>query len=175
MKFQKIVSVFMIVALCVSFAACRSSDSSGETGTDPVSTVGSTGTTAPETTVSTKDPAEFREIVLVDDENCTVTVKSVKSDGLFGYTLQVFLENKTDVELMFTVDDVSVNGYMCDPFWASTVSAGKKANEEISFSESDFEVNDIAQVEDITFTLKVYDSNNWEAEDLVNQIFTVNP
>lgn len=175
MKFQKIFTVFLIFCVLFMSSACQSSNPGAETGTDPFTTDGSTGTVSQETTADTQKPADFQELVLIDDENCTFKVTAVDTDGLFGYTLKVFLENKTSAELIFSVDDVSVNGYMCDPFWAATVSAGKKANEEISFSEKDFETNGIAEVNDITFTLNIYDSNDWEAEDLVNQTFTVNP
>ena len=132
-------------------------------------------TTVPETTVpETTEPA-FTEITLVDNETCTVIVKGIDEENLFGYTLNVFLENKTDKELMFSVDGVSVNGFMCDPFWACTVSAGKKANAQITFLESDFEANGIEAVSEISFTLKVYDNNDWLAGNLVEEAFTVNP
>ena len=92
-----------------------------------------------------------------------------------GYGVKVFLENKTDKELMFSVDQVSVNGYMCDPLWATTVAAGKKANEQITFFKSDLEENNITKVEEITFTLNVYDNNDWTAEHLVTETFTIKP
>ena len=76
---------------------------------------------------------------------------------------------------MFSVDDVSVNGFMCDPFWASTVSAGKKANEKITFSEKSFEENGIEAVEEITFTLHVYDSNDFSADSVLKKTFTIQP
>ena len=76
---------------------------------------------------------------------------------------------------MFTTDAVSVNGFMCDPFWATSVAAGKKANESISFSENDLEKNNIESVEEIVFTLRIYDSNNWLAEDVLEETFTIKP
>lgn len=127
-------------------------------------------------TVPTEAAAiSFSETVLVDNETCTFSVTAIESDNLWGYTMKAFLENKTDLDLMFALDQVSVNGFMCDPFWASTVTAGMKSNEEISFSVSDFQKNGIAQVTDISFTLKVYDSNNWEAAHLVDEPFVLYP
>lgn len=117
----------------------------------------------------------FAEQVLVEDDNCTVKITGIETDSIWGYTLKLFLENKTDVELMYTVDDVSVNGFMCDPFWASTVTANMKSNEEISFSEEAFDRNGIESPTEITFTLRVYDSNDWEAPYLVEQEFTIYP
>lgn len=165
------------MALVFTMTACSSAGSDAETGTDPMTTTTAPiQTTTPAITTQPETTApQFSEITLVDDENCTVIVKSIDPDNLFGYTLNVYLENKTDKELMFSVDKVSVNGFMCDPFWASSVSAGKKANEQISFSESDFETNSIQEVTDISFTLNVYDNNDWTTDYLVDKTFTVNP
>lgn len=117
----------------------------------------------------------FEEKVFVDDENCAFTISGIEPDGLFGYTLKAELENKTEETLMFSFDDVSVNGYMCDPFWACSVEPGKKAKSDISFSESDFEELEIEEVEEIEFTLTVYDENDWSAPDYVQQTFTFRP
>ena len=176
MFFKKFLTIIAVLALVLTMVACSSAGSDTETGTDPVTTTSPLQTTVPATTTQPETTAlKFEQITLVDNENCTVIVKSIDPDNLFGYTLNVFLENKTDKELMFSVDDASVNGYMCDPFWVSTVSAGKKANKQISFSESDLEANGITEVTDITFTLNVYDNSDWTADYLVEETFTVNP
>lgn len=177
MILKKTLSMMTALALVLSMAACSSTGPEAETGTDPITTATSpVQTTAPEMATQQETAApQFEEVVLVDNENCTVIIKNIDPDNLFGYTLNVFLENKTDKELMFSVDGVSVNGYMCDPFWASIVSAGKKANQQVSFSESDFENNGISEVTDITFTLNVYDNTNWTSDYLVEETFTVNP
>ncbi|MBR3973566.1 MAG: hypothetical protein IKJ99_06410 [Oscillospiraceae bacterium] len=118
---------------------------------------------------------QFEELILVDNENCSFKITSIEKDHLLGYTLKATLENKTDLELMFTLDGVSVNSFMCDPFWAVTVTPGMKAKEEISFSDSDFDRNGISEVTDITFTLRIYDNNDWMADSLVEEDFTIYP
>lgn len=178
--YKKLLTIFAALTLAVSAAACGKS-SAPQASTQPTQAIQTESatpveTTQPATTAPTQTTApQFQEITLVDDANCTVIIKSIDEENLFGYALNVFLENKTDKELMYTVDNVSVNGFMCDPFWATTVAPGKKANAQITFMDSDFEANGITEVEDITFTLKVYDSNDWMADDLVLETFTVNP
>ena len=73
------------------------------------------------------------------------------------------------------VDDVSVNGFMCDPFWAQSVAAGKKSNSSLSWLSSSFEENGIELVEEISFTLRVYDSDDFLAEDVFEKAFTIHP
>lgn len=177
--FKKLIVILAALALLVS-AGCAAAPAVTTTVPTQQTTVPTTEvTTVPETTVpETTVPettAPVTELTLVDDENCTVIIKGYDGNALLGYGVKVYLENKTDKELMFSISEVSVNGYMCDPFWATTVSAGKKANEQITFFESDLEANGIEVVEEITFTLNVYDNADWLAEYLVKESFTINP
>jgi len=132
-----------------------------------------TENTQPSKPEDNKDEEAFAEIVLVDDENVTVKVVGTEESSLLGYSLKVFIENKTDKELMFTADNVSVNGFMCDPFWAESVDGGKKSNDTMTFLKSDFEKNEITTVEQIKLTLRVYDKNDLTAKDLVNVSVTL--
>lgn len=113
------------------------------------------------------------EIVLADEQSVQVVAKDFDPEGFFGPTLVLYLVNNTDKTLMFSADDVSVNGYVCDPFWATTVAPGKVAFSEVSWSESTLAENGITTFVDIEFTLRIYDSNDWLADDLVSSIVTV--
>ena len=118
----------------------------------------------------------FDEQILVDNEYCKVTVKSAAADEFWGYTMKLALENKTDDTLiMFSMDNVSVNSYMCDPFWACEVAAGKKSNEEVTWFEESLDENEIEEVTEIEFTLTVYDSEDWERANIVEQTFVIYP
>lgn len=173
--FNKVITALLVVLLSLSLAACAPAS---ETGTDvPTSTEGSTNTPSSPTRPSVTEPEStgFQPIVLAENEKMCVKITAIEENAIFGYTLKVFLENKTDKELMFTVDDVSVNGFMCDPFWATSVAGGKKSNSSIAWLSSSFEENGIEKVEEINFTLRVYDSNDILADDLLEQTFTIKP
>lgn len=163
--FKKVIVTALTVMLTLSLAACAPAS---ETGTSAAPTTTIPATTKPEAPT-------FKEIVLADNADVTVKITSIEEDAIFGYTLKVFLENKTDKELMFTVDDVSVNGFMCDPFWAQSVAAGKKSNSSLSWLSSSFEENGIELVEEISFTLRVYDSDDFLAEYVFEKTFTIHP
>ena len=113
--------------------------------------------------------------VLFDNEQCAMTVTGIDPDGDWGYTVRVYLENKTDEQLTFSCEDVSVNGIMCDPFWATEVAAGKTGNSEISWSEELFKENGIDEVEAIELPVHVRSTDNWEADDIVKDTFTIKP
>ena len=143
--------------------------------TNAITDVTDAATEAVEVPTEEIPSATFEETVIVDNEYCTFTITSIDADNFWGYTLNAYIENKTDKNLMFSLDNVSVNGYMCDPFWASSVSAGMKSNEEISFSESDFEENGITDVTVIEFTLSVRDDDDWMADPIVDEVFSIYP
>lgn len=166
MKLQKMMAFLLAAVLCLALAACGGAEEN---------TTGSVNSSSSSTQEDPKPSGTSKEQVLVEDENITVKFTGTQEDSLWGYTVKVYLENNTEKDLMFSVDDVSVNGFMCDPFWASTVAAGKKANEKITFSEAAFKENGIEAVEEISFTLHVYDSNDLTAESLLKKTFTVNP
>ena len=46
---------------------------------------------------------EYPGETLVDNAYCSVTVKSIDPDNMWGYTLKLLLENKSDKELMFSI------------------------------------------------------------------------
>ena len=171
----------MLLAAVMALTALTGCRSSMEV-TMPTATGGQTAPSTRETTQPTAAPTQpattapaFEEQVLVETENVLVKLTGIADDPIWGYTLKVYLENRTAANLMFSVEDAAVNGFMCDPFWAAEVREGMKANEEISFFKSDFEANGITEVTDIVFTLRVYDSDDWEKEDYVNQTVTIKP
>lgn len=114
------------------------------------------------------------ETVIVDNEDVTF-IMNVDDELAEYYTLNCYLANHTDRNLMFFWDDVSVNGFMVNPFWGLSVAAGKQAYAEIIFFRSDLEQQDIEVVQDIEFRLQVSDNDDWEADYLLDQVYTFKP
>ena len=119
--------------------------------------------------------AKDTDTVLVDNDDISFIVTGYEPDSLFGYAVQLFLVNKTDRGLMFSVNDASVNGFMIEPYYGHELAAGKCCFGEMDWSESDLEENDIETVEDIEFTLHVHDSDDWMADDIFNEVLTLTP
>ena len=92
------------------------------------------------------DGTSSDELVLVDDDNCTVTITGFDdNDDYYSFVMDIFLENKSDLNLYYTFNNVSVNDYMCDPWWGQSVSSGHKANSELTFWSDDFDKNNITK------------------------------
>lgn len=115
------------------------------------------------------------QVVIADNDDIRFVIEWADEEDTSTYTLHVYMENKTDRNLMYAWDMVSVNDYMIDPFWAMSVTAGKKACSEVTFFRSDLEENNIEEVSDIEFTLIVSDYDDWESDNLLEETYTYNP
>lgn len=113
--------------------------------------------------------------VLVDNDALSVTVTAIEDDDFMGYTLKLFIQNKTDKELMVSAEDVSVNGLMADPYFAKSVAGGKSCFAQMYWLGDDFEELGITEVNEIELTVSAYDYDDIFAGDIVNEKVTINP
>lgn len=119
--------------------------------------------------------AQESDIVLMDNEYCSVIVTDKDPDSFWGYDLYVYLLNKTDKTLMFSAENVSVNGTACDPYWAATVAPGKCSNTVVYWFDTTLEDAGITQVRDITMTLSMMDLDSWPDGTLSTETVTFTP
>lgn len=119
--------------------------------------------------------AQASDNVIIDNDYVTVIVTGYEEVEIWGYTVNLFLLNKTDKNVMFSVDEASVNGFMSDPFYATSVLAGKCAFSSMAWSDGILEENNITEVETIEFKFRAYDEDNWLGDDFANEIITLNP
>ncbi|MDO4484896.1 MAG: hypothetical protein Q4C54_10885 [Clostridia bacterium] len=113
--------------------------------------------------------------LLFDTADAAMYITGFRHDDLWGYTADVVLINKTGKKLMFSVSDALVNGFDCDPFWATELMPGTCKFSDISWSDSKLEENGITKVDEIVLKMRVYDSDDWLADDLLEDSFTVKP
>jgi len=113
--------------------------------------------------------------VIIDNDSVTVIVTGYEEDKIWGYKVNLFLINKTDKNVMFGVNEASINGFMADPLYATTVSAGKCAFSSMSWTNRVLEDNGISAVEKIEFKFRIYDSDDWTLSDIVNETITLKP
>lgn len=115
------------------------------------------------------------ETVIVDTEDLTFIIYEVDDELADYYTLHCYIANRTDKNIMLYWEDVSVNGFMVNPYWSVNVSAGKQAYSEIVFFRSELEKQDIEVVQNIEFRLQVTDNDDWSADYLMDEVFTFKP
>lgn len=179
---KRLAALILAFTLLFSLAACggdvtgNNTNSSENNNSTNSSQNGNTNNGQNNNEDDKKNEISFTEIVAVDNDECTIKITDIDPDNLWGYTLKVQLENKsTEKNYMYSVESASINGVQCDPFFATEVAAGKKSNNEISFSDSNLEDNGIGDYTDIELTFRVYDSNDWMADEVARETVHVYP
>ena len=181
---KRIFSLLLCAFVLLSLAACGSSKDPAPT--DAVSTASPTTPVTIPTVAPTDAPTEApteppvqvtvpSEILLVDNDDVTVLITKIENNEHLGMQLRIQCVNKTDRALIYSWDTVSVCGFMYDPFWAEEVGPNKTANSTIDFDTYTLEKMGILSVDEISFTLRVFDSENWMEEPLVQMPCTIYP
>lgn len=111
---------------------------------------------------------DFEEIVVVDNDYCSITITGVESDGLLGYyELDVTLVNKSsDTAYDFVADDGAVDGVQVDPYLFEDVAAGKTAYATVYIYEASTLEEAGVAFTDIEVAFYVVNSDDW-TEDYV--------
>lgn len=105
---------------------------------------------------------EAGEVVLVDNDDFTMTLTGYDPEGSWGPTFEALVENKMDKDAYFGLRNIVVNGVMCSPAWSENVPAGKKTYTEISWFAEDLEGVGINYIESVRGQLNVYDSETYD-------------
>lgn len=177
---KRFVAMLLTLLLLVSLTACGALPSiikpTDKPAPDNTDNPAQTDAPAPETDAPETGDFTFTELTVVDNENCSIIITGLEEDPIWGFSMKVALENKSaDKNYMFTITDASVNGVCCTPLFASEVAAGKKANESASLSDSVLEENDIGAYTDIEVTFRVYDNDDWSADNIALETVHVYP
>ena len=126
MKLNKSIRLMLIGVVAMSFVACS----------DPETSKVESGSATPvEEKKEEKEVLEVKqdEVVLVDDELARIVVTEKFNDEILGPSYKVSVENKTDKKIIVQTRDVSIDGVMEEPIFSVEVTAGKKANDNMTF------------------------------------------
>lgn len=126
MKLNKSIRLMLIGVMAMSFVACS---------TPETSKVESGSATPVEEKKENESAEEVvqEELVLVDDELAKIVVTEKFNDEIFGPSYKVSVENKTDKKIIVQTRDISIDGVMEEPIFSIEVTAGKKANDNMTF------------------------------------------
>ncbi len=168
---KKITAMLLTFALALSLAAC-----SLEVEQDGINGNSQQGNSSQNSGKTETNKITFTSMTVVDNEECAIKITGIDPDNLWGYTLKVQMENKSvDKTYMFSVQSAAVNGIQSNPFFATEIAAGKKANEEISFDDGELKKLGVGDFTDIELTFRVYDSNDWTADEVTLETVHVYP
>ena len=116
------------------------------------------------------------DIILVDNDICFVSIGNFKyNNEYYAFTADARFINRTDFNLFFSIDKVSVNGYMCESYIGTAVPSYGESVYMLTFDPEDFDRSHIISVREIEFTLSVVNNDDWASECLTEKICTVLP
>lgn len=118
-------------------------------------------------------PTQETDIILMDNEYVTIIATSIGFDENGDYIMILFIQNKSDVNVVVKPTTVCLNGVEIDPWWNATVPAGKPTYGSISWFGSNLNSYDITTVETITMTMTISDENG--ETTFVTEDITINP
>lgn len=161
---KKIFAITAAILLLLSFTACGNM---GDSEIDPPKTVNGSETGNTNSTTSTVSPNKaetptITETVLVDEQGVKITAKSLKDDSLFGPEIKLLIENNSGKDLTFQARNSSVNGYMISTMMSVDVADGKKANDAMTFSNSELEACGIDTIADMEFSFHIFTTEDWD-------------
>lgn len=179
---KRMMSLVLAVMMLLSLTACGGEPEPTETTPAQTITESIPETTGAPAEIPTQAPTAppvtthaMNENVLVDNEYCLFAVMEASTNEYTGMELQVRCENRTGSTAAFSWDAVSVCGIMYDPVWSAEAAAGETVISTVSIDTYALEACGITSVDEISFHLNVFDSENWMDAPYVSDYFTVYP
>lgn len=85
----------------------------------------------------------------------------LEDDDYYDYVARFLLINETNDDVTVSVEDVSVNGFMISNYCYLSAPAKKAAYENFYFTKDTLTENKIKEIEEVEFSLNIYNSNTY--------------
>ena len=115
------------------------------------------------------------DIVLADNDLFTVIATRYEEDPILGHNVHLYFVNKSDKWITFSAEDPFVNGIEIYSLWAvGRIDPGKCGFSRLHWNRSEMFDHGIESVDEIQFTLFVYDEDTF-LDGLYNEVITIQP
>lgn len=156
------------IIACLAFISLVSCSNNNKIE-QPVKTAATEAATAELTTEAEIPPAtepETIELVLHDDDNCTITYNNFKSlDN--SQRIYLTIDNKNDNSFSAHLSELKINGISIDEYFGQSLKSKESASNCISIPNSKLQKENITRVNSIEFKLQltVTDKTNGDCLD----------
>ena len=169
MRRNKLLVLSVLAAASLALPAAVYAEAVPETEEETVSAAD-----AEEDSVTELEIVEGEKLVLCENEYASVILQSVEDDDVYVWYL--VLENKTESSsLLFSADDVVVNGYCIDPGLGTSVEAGEQEESDMTWYPEDFQAAGFDEATSVDFTIKVTDYDDVSKDPYINEHLIVYP
>ena len=87
--------------------------------------------------------------------------KTVDENSFWGTAILLYCENTSGKNVGISVEEMSINGFMMNPFFSTTVYDGQMSFDEITILSSDLEENGITEIEEVELKFHIYDADTY--------------
>ena len=133
-----------------------------------------TDVSASESTSVQADNDKPQGNVLVETEDFAVVITDCVTDEETGFTMNAYLENKTDATLEFKVTASAINSKDMHPDFACDVKAGGSITAPMVWSADKLSQRRVTDVKEVKIELQVISYSD-EVKLLSSDIYTINP
>lgn len=99
---------------------------------------------------------------LYNAEGIKIIGKTVDENSFWGTAILLYCENNSGKNVGISVEEMSINGFMTNPLFSTTIYDGKMAVENITLFSSDLEENGIETIEDVELKFHIYDADSYD-------------
>ena len=136
----------------------------------PESTVpASTRREEPTTQPPTQTPAPLFPQTLLDNEFCSVTVMDAGMSEIWGFSVNLRCENKTDHAQLYTLPAAACRGWQLNTDWLATVNAGETKDSELHVFPADLARCGLEDVDECRLHLELQDYDSFSNEVLADE------
>ena len=104
-------------------------------------------------TEETNRQLQESDTLLADTQELQVVATGCKADESGGFTVSLYLENRTENDYSLTLENVKVNGQRCDPLWTRELVGGRRSFSDVNWFGADLEGMEIYTVTRVEFDL----------------------
>ncbi len=98
--------------------------------------------------------------VYIDNKYAKVSALNYYFNDMYGYCIDLFIENKSDANISVKFENTSVNKKLLDPYVYEVVNKGKSVIARVDWPVSDFEEHGFTTFEEIKFTLVIANNDD---------------
>ena len=153
---KKVLSIVLALMLMFSAAACSDGGRTEESKASSVSAAAPASEPEPEPAAVT-----LPETVMYDEGGIKITATGLDEDSLFGPQVKLTIENDSSAGVLVQTGYCVVNGWVVGCSLSQEVSAGKKADAEMTLSRTDLENAHVETLAQIECTLRMIDPESF--------------
>jgi len=173
---KKLITIIVVFILTFIVTACGDADVNDDK--TPVDESTENNENAVDNKETETQEVTLEEQVIYDENDIKVTVKGFEDESTFGPEIKVLIENNSAQNITVQTRKSSINGLMVETMFSADVAAGKKANDAITFTDTELEVSGISTIKDIEFELYIIDADSWDeiaVSDLIKLTTSADP